>query len=271
MPLNRLLRLNNFPSPSLSLQEMKQFTSIIRLLTIASLFVMAMSCGNKSSNNHDQTTKEVTYNRSIFFGEIIYHSTIETADSNVAVAFKTLSPTLVHIFVDSNNFRLIETGGLSHGNVIIFKDAKEVWQLDTTKKIAHLGEYSDFADPSSALKNTMPDHYAPTVVATNDSAVIAGHTCDKFRITRSGFIPQADTASIWASRDIKFPSSRFDIQTEINRVAVPAPLYIGYEEGAILKFEVRSKTNIRTMEVISLKENSFPQDIFVIPSDYQKK
>ena len=177
----------------------------------------------------------------------------------------------MHIYVDSNNFRLIETGGLSHGNVIIFKDAKEVWQLDTTKKIAHLGEYSDFADPSSALKNTMPDHYAPTVVATNDSAVIAGHTCDKFRITRSGFIPQADTAYIWVSRDIKFPSSRFDIQTEINRVAVPAPLYIGYEEGAILKFEVRSKTNIRTMEVISLKENSFPQDIFVIPSDYQKK
>lgn len=267
---NRLLRLNNFPSPSLSLQAMNYLTTI-RLLTVLPLFVMAMSCSNKSSDNQQPSTKEVVYNRSTFFGEIIYHSTIETADSNVAIGFRTLSPSLVHIYVDSNNFRLIETGGLSHGNVIIFKDAKEVWQLDTTKKIAYLGEYSDFADPSSTLKNTMPDHYAPTVVATNDSAIIAGHTCDKFRVSRSGFIPQADTAYIWVARDIKFPSSRFDIQTEINRVAVPAPLYLGYEEGAILKFEVRSKTNIRTMEVISLKENSFPQDIFVIPTDFQKK
>ena len=250
---------------------MKHFTSIIRLLSFAPLFVMSMSCGKKSPDDQDQTAKAVTYNRSIFWGEIVYHSTIETADSNVAIAFTTLSPSTVHIYVDSNNFRLIETGGLSHGNVIIFKDTKEVWQLDTIKKIAHLGEYSDFGDPSTTLKNTMPDHYAPTVIATNDSAVIAGHTCDKFRITRSGFIPQADTAYIWVARDIKFPSSRFDIQTEINRVAVPAPLYLGYEDGAILKFEVRSKTNIRTMEVISLKENSFPQDIFVIPSDFQKK
>ena len=107
--------------------------------------------------------------------------------------------------------------------------------------------------------------------ATVSSLIGVSRSIAKIRITRSGFIPQADTAYIWVSRDIKFPSSRFDIQTEINRVAVPAPLYIGYEEGAILKFEVRSKTNIRTMEVISLKENSFPQDIFVIPSDYQKK
>lgn len=243
----------------------------IRLYFFTLLFsTVLIACNNTKEEPVKEEVITAT-NKNIFGGEIIFSSTIITDDSVLAASLNTFSPGRVDIYLDSIHFRMIEYGGTSHGNVIINKQTKEVWQLDTTKKIAHLGEYSDLGDPSGVLKSTMPDHYAPTVELLNETATIAGHICDKYRIVRSGFIPENDKAFIWVARDIKFPSSRYDIQTEVNRSAVPIPLYLGYEDGAVLKLMVQSKNYSRTFEVTELKENYFPIGIFEIPENYQRK
>jgi len=238
------------------------------MLVICACGLFFIAC--KDGQLQQAETESVTAQK-LFYGQIIYSSIVSTPDSVLAASLNTFSPSLVEIYIDTNKFRMIEHGGLSHGNVIIYTDVKEAWQLDTTKKIAHLGEYSDLGDPSGALKTTMPDHFEPTVTKTGDSATISGYVCDKYKIVRSGFIPENDEAYIWVARTLDFPPARYDIQTEINRSAVPAPLYLGYENGAVMRLQVITKSYTRTFEVTQLKEQYFPAGIFEISTDYQKK
>lgn len=244
-------------------------------ITMPKLILGILACGlffaGCKQNNPATKPHEVNNERKLFYGEIIYSSVVATPDSALAISLNTFSPYEIAVYIDTNKFRMIEKGGLSHANVIIFTDVKEAWQLDTAKMIAHLGEYSDLGDPSSALKTTMPDHFEPTIEKTADTAIICGQVCEKYKIIRSGFIPIADTAFIWVAKNIDFPPARYDIQTEINRSAVPAPLYLGYEDGAVMRLEIISKSYTRTFEVIQLKEQYFPSGIFEIPSNYQKK
>ena len=78
-------------------------------------------------------------------------------------------------------------------------------------------------------------------------------------------------AFIWVADDFKIPASRYDIQTEINHAAVPAPLIIGFEDGAIMRLTVKTKSYTRSFEIIELKKDFFPAGIFEIPEGYQKK
>ncbi len=245
-----------------------EMTPIKLIITISISCLLFAGCKDAELQ---QTKTESEPARKLFYGQITYSSTVSTPDSVLAQSLNTFSPGLIEIYIDTNKFRMIEHGGLSHGNVIIFTDVKEVWQLDTTKKIAHLGEYSDLGDPSGALKTTMPDHFEPTVEKTTDTATICGYMCDKYKIIRSGFIPVNDQAFIWVARTLDFPPARYDIQTEINRSAVPAPLYLGYETGAVMRLQVITKSYSRTFEVTQLKEQYFPTGIFEIPANYQKK
>lgn len=238
------------------------------LFCVAVIFLSASAC-----KNHPEPETQVQENspRTLFYGKVVYSSEAVSSDTVLVNSLNMFTPHTIEVYFDSTHFRMIEHGGLSHGNIIIDKLLKEVWQLDTVKKMAHLGEYSDLSDPSSVLKSTLPDHYAPIVEKTNDTSTICGYVCEKYKVVRSGFIPEKDSAYIWVAKDIRFPSSRFDIQTEINHAVVPPPLYLGYEEGAILKLEVNSKNYTRIVTVESLNENMFPEGIFEIPDNYQKK
>lgn len=209
--------------------------------------------------------------RTVFYGRIEISSSVESADSVLRASLRSFSPEKVDIWFGENKFRMIEYGGLSHGNILVFTDMKESWQIDTAKHLAYLGDYSDLGDPSTALKNTMPDHFAPTVEITEEKETICGEPCTKYAVVRSGFIPTDDRAFIWVADRIKFPSSRFDVQTEVNRTAVPPPLLIGYEEGAVMRLMVRSRNYSRTYEVTKLEKNNLPEDIFNIPEGYMKK
>lgn len=248
---------------------MKWNTKLLILFISGALFLAA--CKPDEQSKIDDNKSAVKADQQLFYGYMVYSSQITSTDSVIKKTLNTFSPHKVKIYVDANNFRMVEEGGLSHANIIIYTDTKEAWQLDTAKNIAHLGEYSDLGDPSNALKNTMPDHYAPAVTLTGDTASILGYMCDKYLIERSGFIPSSDRAYIWVARNLKFPSTRYDVQTEINRSTVPTPLYIGYEEGAVLRMVVINKTYTRTFEVTTLKQNYFPPHIFEIPSNFQKK
>ncbi|MFI5171636.1 MAG: DUF4412 domain-containing protein [Chitinophagales bacterium] len=240
----------------------------VYLLAVVSMSMLLFSSCNKTSS-----TKEGDENdqKEIFYGKVVYTSVIEAGDTLLENTLSSLSPEKVEVYFGQNKFRLIEYGGLSKGNVIIYLDQKEVWQLDTAKKLAWLGEYSDFSTSSPELQDILPDHYAPTVESTGINETVAGIECIKYKIIRSGIIPASDEAHIWVAENIHFPPSRFDIQTEINYITVPAPLLIGYTGGAIMRLHVKGKSYERTIEVASIEKNNLPAGIFDIPSDYQKK
>lgn len=209
--------------------------------------------------------------KKVFYGKVVIVSRFTAGDTVLSASLSAFSPERMEMYFQQDSFRLIEHGGMSKGNILVYPKLQEAWQLDTVNKLAIFGEYSDLGDPSDALKDLMPDHFAPTVEATNEKITIAGHPCTKYRVVRSGIIPSSDTAYIWAADDMVFPSSRYDIQTEVNQVVVPPNVYLGYEGGAVLRLQVINKRYTRTFEVIELSENNFPTNIFRIPPDYQKK
>lgn len=227
------------------------------------------SCDKKTK---EQVKKdEQTVQRTLFSGKIVYSSYTDSEDTVLKNTLLAFSPNSVDIYFGENAFRMVEHGGLSHGNVIVYTDKKEAWQIDTLKKIAYLSEYSDLGDPGATIKKNMPDHFAPTVQKTTKTKRIAGIMCTEYEIIRSGFIPAGDVASIWVADSILFPSCRYDFQSEINRSAVPPPLYLGFEEGAVMRLEVKNKSYTRVFAVTEISENNFPPGIFNIPDDYQKK
>lgn len=240
------------------------------VIAALSIFTAFTACNTDDEKEADATETPAA-EKKVFYGKVTYVSRINTDDTVFAQTMHTFSPTEVELYYSENEFRLIEHGGLSHGDIILYRDKQEAWQLDSAKQIAYLGEYSDLGDPSAALKDLMPDHFAPTVEATDEKETIAGIPCKKYKIVRSGVIPKGDTAFIWVAETIVFPPSRFDIQTEINHVAVPAPILIGFENGAVMRLQASNSRYVRTIEVSELKENYFPEHIFDIPANYQKK
>jgi hypothetical protein len=240
-----------------------------RILSIAlSLSFFLIACKQEKEPNEPQ---EETMHRKMFHGKITYTSTTISPDTVFLATISTFSPHAVDMYFNGTAVRMIEHGGLSNGNIIVLPELGEAWQLDSVKKIAYLGEYSDLGDPSDALKDLMPDHFSPTVKRTGKKETIMGIPCTEYYIERSGVIPKDDSATIMVANTITFPSMRYDVQTEINHAAVPAPLFLGFEEGAVMRLTVTNKRYERIFEITDLRENYFPEGIFDIPGNYQKK
>ncbi len=123
-----------------------KFIKIVYLLSvILCLMILGKSCfpiDKEHTDNKEINTKK------IFYGKVVYSSLIEAEDSLLKNTLNSISPNLVEIYFTENNFRIIEHGGLSNGNIIIYRNQMEAWQLDTIKKLAYLGEYSDLSNPS---------------------------------------------------------------------------------------------------------------------------
>ena len=102
------------------------------------------------SNGCKEKQPEVAeVSKELFYGKIVYSSIVEAIDTVFKLNMEAISPYKIDIYVDENNFRMIEYGGLSHSNLILDKTDKAAWQLDTIKKLAYLGEYSDLGDPNA--------------------------------------------------------------------------------------------------------------------------
>lgn len=207
----------------------------------------------------------------VFYGALTYTSEVETEDTVLRYSLTAFSPDKIILYFGQNKFRMVEYGGMSHGDVIIYPDKKEAWQLDTVKKIAYLGEYSDLGDPSSELKDIMPDHFAPTVEATGKTENILGYSCKQYHIVRSGFIPSGTDAFIWATDAFMLPPARYDISTDVNSSVAPPPVLIGYDKGAVLKMEIDGENYKKFYTATAIDKDPVQDSVFIIPSDYQKK
>lgn len=244
-----------------------QKMNVFKILILMLVFLNA-GCGNNRSN---KTPDEKRVEAELFFGKIAYSIKFESEDTNLLQTVRPFSPEKTDIWFAENKFRMIEHGGASRGNILVFSDKQEAWQIDTVEKIAYLGEYSDFDDPGEELMDMMPDHFAPTLESMHETETIQGYPCEKFKVVRSGFIPADDEAFVWITNAIRFPSSRFDVQTDINRVTVPLPLYLGYNDGAILKMRIANKRYAAIYEVTEMHKSNSDPSVFLIPEGYAKK
>lgn len=233
------------------------------------LILIIFSCKQTSNSAEENNNSEKTPER-IFYGKLQYKVTATGSDSNSIALFFEFAPHTIDIYYKNNLFRMVEHGGLSNGNLLINQSLHEGWQLDTLENIAYKAEYSNLDSATDKLKELMPQHFSPDVEATGEADTIAGILCEKYKVLRSGFIPENSQAYFWATKEFIFPPSRFDMQSEINRVAVPPPLNIGYKYGAILKMQIIENNITVTYTATYLQETNLPDSIFTIPGFYTK-
>ena len=74
------------------------------------------------SNGCKEKQPEVAeVSKELFYGKIVYSSIVEATDTVFKLNMEAISPYKIDIYVDENNFRMIEYGGLSHSNLILDK------------------------------------------------------------------------------------------------------------------------------------------------------
>ena len=232
------------------------------------LFVTAVGFMSCAGDPEKQTEEKSTQpQQSEFSGEVIYSASVVSPDTLDRRNFFIFAPSQIEIYFSPDKFRMIEHGGASAGNILIDKNSREVWQIDTVKHIVHRGQYSDFNMANEDLRKSMPDMFSPAIERTGEKENIAGYECEKYIVIRSGMLPEGQTAVFWATSSLHFPSSRYDIQTPVNRATVPLPLLIGYNEGAILKMEIMTATMKVIYTVTTLTEQTEPS-VFTLPQNY---
>lgn len=232
------------------------------------LFIQA--CKNQSPNDtpSDELADTKTQNV-VTDGMIAYSIRVSSPDSNNIRIFYDFNPEKINLYFKGEKFRMIESGGLSKGNILLDNSSIEVFQLDTANKIAYKGVYSDLASAHAQLQKVMPDHYAPTIEDAQETDTILGYACKKYKVIKSGFTRAQNATFIWVTDSVIFPSARYDIETEINAVTTPVPVLIGYRDGLIMRMAYTADNMDITYEISELNTNFQDEKLFVIPDNYE--
>jgi hypothetical protein len=232
------------------------------LLLIFWLFAACKS----SADQHDET---VAVNKPAdFIGHVRYEVEVISSDSTDVQTFFTFSPRAIDIWMGDSMFRMIEHGGVSRGNIAIDLRETTAYQIDTIQKKVFRGVYSDFNNASEDLQKLMPDHFRPVLQSTGNQKTIRGLACREYRVVRSGFTrPEAKTV-VWVTNDISLPSGRYDIETGVNRVTSPLPMYMGVQEGTVvdLIYELNEMEVHYSLHIIS--QDALPASFFSPPAEY---
>lgn len=220
------------------------------------------------TTTEDNTTFVQADQAKVFTGHVQYEIEVASSDSDDIRTFYTFSPSSVDIWMGDSTFRMIEHGGVSRGNIIIDLRKTTAYQIDTLQGKVYRGAYSDFNNASEDLQRLMPDHYKPLLQSTGKEKTINGLKCTEYQVIRSGFTrPEANT-KVWVSTDIQLPSCRFDVETSMNRVTSPLPMYMGVQEGSVVEliYQVDNMEVKYTLNIIS--EDPIPASFFEPPVEY---
>jgi hypothetical protein len=232
------------------------------LLVGLSLFIACNAPTEKVEDNTMQKMPEV------FVGHVRYEIEVVSSDSADVTTFFTFSPRSIDIWMGDSTFRMVEHGGVSRGNIAIDLRKSTAYQIDTLQRKVFRGAYSDFNNASEDLQRLMPDHYRPVLQSTGKQKTIRGLACTEYQVIRSGFTrPEANTV-VWVSNDISLPSSRFDIETSVNRVTSPLPMYMGVQEGTVVEliYQIDGMEVRYSMNIISTEPK--PAAFFEPPTEY---
>lgn len=234
------------------------------------LFSVFSACNTKKAEIviTEPAKDSIQKNIPVFQGTLVYEAEAQADDTNELRLFYDFSPVRVSLYFADDKFRMIESGGLSKGNILLHASEKKVWHLDTIRKIAHSGVYSDLDNASDILKDQMPDHFSPTVEDTHETDTILGFVCKKLEVVRSGFVRSDSKTFLWVTDAFQLPHARYDIQTDINKVTAPVPVSIGYKEGTVLKMQIDDKGLIVTYTATKTDTATLASSFFEIPSGY---
>ncbi len=235
---------------------------------------MLFTCKQPESNKTEEVKKTAdssVHELKVYNGQVLYEAVATSDNPDNVHLFYQFSPVRINIYFQNDQFRLIEEGGLSNGNIIIDATEQKAWQLDTVNRIAFEGVYSDFDNASETLKQQMPDHFAPLLESTGEHETILGYKCEKFAVLRSGFVPKDSEAFIWVSNEFQFPHARYDVQTAVNHVTSPLPLTLGNKNGAVLKMEIDDSDTKVIYTATKLDTQNITASLFKIPDGYTVK
>lgn len=249
-----------------------RFLIILSSVVLASLILFSFSsCKNSqediSEKKIETPTNTIEKNYPEFQGSMTFTAEATSDIAGDVLIFYDFTAARVDLAFAKNKFRMIEHGGQSNGNILLFSDTKTVYHLDTIDNTAYKGEYSDLDNASELIKSQMPDHYSPTFEDLHQTETISGFLCSKYKILRSGFIRHNTEVTIWATDAFVYPHVRFDIQTDRNKVVVPMPLLIGFRNGAVLKMEIQD-ADLKVVYTASNIIQQVDSSLFIIPANY---
>ncbi len=245
--------------------------------SIFSLFVILhflTACGVTPKSESETKTPEpppAPKEAPLFWGKISYSTDAEGPDKDLVKAFDVGSPSLIELWNTEGGFKIIETGGLFEGNIVMDKKDKSAWWLLDKEKKAEKCVLQDLEATDPQVKGFMGNIFAPPVLkATGEKETILGKSCDIFIIEKSHLIKPKNTGKVWLWTEMNYPKSRYDFQTSTKRCTTPPPLNLNQENGVILKLEILDMGVNVTYTATELNMEPIPSNVFEIPNSYKK-
>lgn len=170
----------------------------------------------------------------------------------------SMMPTGLIIQLKGNNSLIKMEGGMLHMEILNLKDKDLSYRLDRNNKV-----YS--VVPHTTQNNGQTPQVK--VTKTNETAKILNYTCTKY-IVDAALDGKATQNVFWSTTEIK----DIDVSQLANQRIGRKGQSLFYEgiEGVPLKMQIQTAEARMTMEVTSLKKESLPASLFVLPADFKE-
>ncbi len=233
------------------------------MLLLGVIFSLSVACSEK------QVAVEADNQVADFMGKAFYSVEAISERQLDVSTFYRFNPGKIEIGFGDSVVRIVESGGSSKGNILIDLRKTTAWQIDTAERAVYQGNYSDLSDAPAALKATMPDHFKAVLQPTGAEKLIGGWNCTGYEVVRSGFIRPGVPTTVWVTRDILLPGCRYDVETDVNMVSAPLPLYMGVAEGTVVMLEYTLDDLLVRYTLDSVAALSPKDDFFTLPTSYR--
>lgn len=170
----------------------------------------------------------------------------------------SIMPTGFTIQVKGDNSLIKMEGGMMHMEVLNMKDKNLSYRLDRNNKV-----YSVISHSGESNKQTPQ----VKVTKTNETAKILNYNCTKHIVDAT--LDGKPTQNVfWATTEIKDIDVSQLAQQRMGRNG--QSLFYEGIEGVPLKMQIQMPEARMTMEVTSLKKESLPGSLFVLPADFKE-
>ena len=236
-----------------------------QLLVFLTISGLLLACATEQKQAETQQVSPVAS----FTGKAIYQvEAISDKPHDISIFYR-FNPSVIEIGFGDSVVRILETGGSSGGNVLIDLRQTAAWQIDTIDKVVYQGNYSDLSDAPPALKATMPDHFQPVLHSTGEQKMIGNWNCTKYEVIRSCFIRPGVPTTAWITNDILLPGCRYDVETDVNMVSAPLPLYMGVAEGTVVVLEYATDGLLVRYLLDTVESLPTDDNFFQLPTTYR--
>ncbi len=217
---------------------------------------------SESTNNSNSSIQQKTEGSIWASGSLQYRVECTGSNESGIKLFKSFSPESIMIYFAGDTFVMQEKGGFdSH----IFADSnyKRVFFIKGNSFSRGHCTNMETEFNNSEMQKLMPHHYRAKLEPTKQDTVICGYPCNKFIVSKSGFVRDYAKAEVWISKEVLLPQLRFDFQSrEFMRTLSPLPLQIGIDNGTILKMRINEDNVIVTYTATEInKKRPNPQAI----------